>query len=310
MRVLITGGLGFIGSHLGDALREKGNEIIYYDLKNGDDILDLKNLKEKAARVDGIVHFAAMQRVISGFRKPFEAIEHNIMGLSNVLQAAQENNAWVLFGSSKTVYGQPKKLPVKEEDDKNPTNIYSLTKLVSEHILRDFCRNYGLRAAVVRFSTIFGSERDLLDRAIPTWMYKAINNVDLIVEDPERTLDPVFIDDLIPALANIVGLLAKSEKGFFDDFNAVSSQPVKIADAVNLVLKLTNSRAKIIGTRPPRSYDFGAYTGDNSKIQKLGFRATPLEPALKIYHRRMQAALKDGKYSPEEIKDMLSYYEK
>ncbi|MBI4095579.1 MAG: NAD(P)-dependent oxidoreductase [DPANN group archaeon] len=310
MRILITGGLGFIGSHLGDALSAQGNEVINYDLKNGNDILDLKNLKEKAKGVSGIIHFAAMQRVISGFRKPFEAIEHNIMGLSNVLQVAQENNAWVLFGSSKTVYGQPKKLPVKEEDEKNPTNIYSLTKLVSEHILRDFCKNYGLRAAVVRFSTIFGSERDLLDRAIPTFMYKSINNIDLIVEDPERTLDPVFIDDLIPALTNIVGLLAKSEKGFFDDFNAVSSQPIKISEIVNAILKVASSRANIIGTKPPRSYDFGAYAGDNSKIQKLGFRATPLEPALKIYHQRMQAALAAGKYSKEEIDDMLRYYEK
>ncbi len=310
MRILITGGLGFIGSHLADFLREKGNEIILYDLKNGNDILDLKNLKEKAKGAGGIIHFAAMQRVISGFRKPFDAIEHNIMGLSNVLQAAQENNAWVLFGSSKTVYGQPKKLPVKEGDEKNPTNIYSLTKYVSEMILKDFCRNYELRAAVVRFSTIFGSERDLLDRAIPTFMYKAINNIDLVVEDPERTLDPVFVDDLIPALANVVGLLAKSEKGFFDDFNAVSSQPARIADIVQKVLQVTNSKAKIIGTRPPRSYDFGAYSGDNSKIQKLGFTATPLDSAIKIYHGRMQAALQADKYSKEEIADMLRYYEK
>ncbi len=310
MRILITGGLGFIGSHLADALKAKGHEVIVYDLKAGENILDVEKLKQKAKGVDGIIHFAAMQRVILGFRKPFDAIEHNVMGLSNVLNAALENNAWVLFGSSKTVYGQPKKLPVKEGDEKNPTNIYSLTKYVSEMILNDFCRNYGLRAAVVRFSTIFGSERDLLDRAIPTFMYKAISNIDLVVEDPERTLDPVFIDDLIPALMGMAELLSKSGKGFFDDFNAVSSQPVRIIDAVNLILKITNSKAKIIGTKPPRSYDFGNYAGDNSKIQKLGFKAMPLESALKIYHQRMQAALQTGKYSKEEIDDMLKYYDK
>ncbi len=310
MKILITGSRGFIGSHLADHLIQNGHEVIHYDLKDGEDVLMLGKLKKKAKGVDGIVHFAAVQRVILGYKAPFDAIEYNIMGLSNVLRAAMKNSAWVLFGSSKTVFGEPEKSPVKEDDPKNPTNMYSLTKLASEMILKDFCRNYGLRAGVVRFSTIFGSERDLLDRAVPTFMYKAINDIDLVVEDPERALDPVFIDDVIPALAKLINILSTSQKGFFQDYNAATGQTIKIAELVNKILAISQSKAKIISTRPARSYDFGSGYFDNTKFKTLGFKATPLDDAIRIYHGRMQAALQANKYSKEEIEDMLNYYNK
>lgn len=310
MKILITGSRGFIGGHLAEALESKGHRIVHYDLKDGNDILDLPKLEKYGEGVEGVVHFAALQRVITGFRRPFDAIEHNIMGLSNVLRVATKNKAWVLFGSSKTVYGKPEKLPVKEEDPKNPTNIYSLSKLMSEMILKDFCTNYGLRAAVVRFSSVFGSERDLLDRAIPTFMYKAVNDIDLIVEDPQRRLEPVFIDDLIPPLVRLTEMLASTERGYFDVYNAASGYPMKISEIVNLILKITNSKAKIVGTRPPRSYDFGDYNTDNHKFKTLGYKMTPIEAAMEIYYKRMVLALQRNVYRKEEIEEMMKYHEK
>jgi len=309
MKILITGSKGFIGSHLADALIKKGHKIIDYDLKDGNDVLDLKNIKEKGKDVDGIVDFAAVQRVITGFNYPFKTIETNIMGLKNVLEVALGNKAFLLFGSSKTVYGKPERLPVKEDDPKNPTNIYSLTKLASEMIINDFCRNYKLRAAVVRFSTVFGSDRDLLDRAIPTFMYKAIKNIDLKVEDPERTLDSTFIDDIIPCLVKLVEKLKNEKEGFYDSFNMVSGSEFKIKDIVEIILEIVNSKAKIIETTGARSYDFGAFTGDCSKIkEQLGFRSTEFKVALKIYYKRFLDALNAGKFKQEDIDYMLNYY--
>lgn len=311
MKILITGSRGFIGSHLADTLSEKGHEIIHYDLKDGNDVMDLKNLKEKGKGVDGIVDFAAIQRVITGFNYPFKTIETNIVGLRNVLEVVMENKAFLLFGSSKTVYGKPEKLPVKEDDPKNPTNIYSLTKLMSEMIIKDFCKNYKLRAAVVRFSTIFGSERDLLDRVIPTFMYKAIKNIDLKVEDPERILDPTFIDDIIPCLVKLVEKLKNAEEGFYDSFNVVSGNEIKIKNIVKIILEITNSKSKIIGTAPERSYDFGEFTGDPSKIKgQLNFRPIEFKTALKIYYKRFLDALNKGKFKQEDIDYMLGYYER
>lgn len=311
MKILVTGSKGFIGSHLADALIKKGYEIVQYDLKDGNDVLDLENIKLRGKGVGGIVDFAAVQRVITGFYYPFKTIETNIMGLRNVLEVAMENKAFLLFGSSKTVYGKPEKLPVKEDDPKNPTNIYSLTKLVSEMIIKDFCRNYNLRAAIVRFSTVFGSERDLLDRAIPTFMYKAIKNIDLKVEDPERALDPAFIDDIIPCLVKLIEKLKNEKEGFYDSYNMVSGNDFKIKDIVKIILEITNSKAKIIETTGERSYDFGAFTGDYSKIkEQLGFKPTEFKTAMKIYYKRFLNALNTDKIKQEDIDYMLSYYDR
>lgn len=309
MKVLITGSRGFIGSHLADALEEKGHEVVHYDLKDGNDVLDLEKMRKMGRGVDGIVDFAAVQRVITGYNNPLMTIDTNINGLKNVLDVATENKAFVLFGSSKTVYGNSETLPVKENDPKNPTNIYSLTKLVSEMIIKDFCKNYNMKAAVVRFSSIFGSERDILDRAIPTFMYKSINNIDLTIQDPERTLDPTFIDDIIPCLVRLVEKLDKEEPGYYDSFNMASGNDVKIKDIVSTILEITNSKAKIVGTTGSRSYDFGGFVGDPTKIkQTLGFKETDFKNALKIYHKRFLDALENDKFKQEDIDFMLNYF--
>lgn len=311
MKILITGSRGFIGTHLADALTKRGHEIIHYDLKDGNDVLDIKNLKEKGKGVDCVVDFAAVQRPLTGFDYPFKTIETNIIGLNNVLQVAMENKASLLFSSSKTVYGKPERIPVKESDPKNPTNIYSLTKYVSELIIRDFCKNYGLKSVVVRFSTIFGDGDDLIDRAIPTFMYKAVKNIDLIVQDPERTLDPTFIDDITPCLVKIVETLKDKKEGFFEDYNLAAGNPMKIREIIDLLLRITRSKAKIVKTLEPRKYDFGEFSGDNTKIkEQLGFKPTDLENAMKVYHKRFLDALNSGKISQKDIDYMLSYYDR
>ncbi len=311
MKILITGSRGFIGSHLAPALIKKGHEIIHYDIKDGNDILDLKKLKEMGRGVDGIVDLAAVQRPLTGFHYPFETIRTNIMGLNNVLEVAMENKAFLVFSSSKTVYGKPEKLPAKESDSKNPTNIYSVTKHASEMFIKDFCRNYGLRAIVVRFSTIFGDGNDLLDRAIPTFMYKAVKDIDLIIQDAERILDPTFIDDIVPCLVKAVEKLKDAEEGFFEDYNFAAGYPMKIREIVELILKIANSKAKIIKTMEARKYDFGGFYGDPSKIKiDLGFKFTPTEEAMKIYHKRFLEYLNAGKFSQKDINYMLSYYDR
>lgn len=311
MKVLITGSRGFIGSHLADALEKLGHTIIHYDLKDGNDVLDAQKLKKMAKGVDGIVHFAAVQRVITGFHTPFKTIETNIMGLSNVLEAVQENHGFLIFGSSKTVYGKPERTPVHESDPKNPSNIYSLSKVVSEMIIKDFCKNYNLRAAVVRFSTAFGAEDDLLDRVIPTFMYKAIKGIDIIIEDAERAVDPTFIDDITPVLVRLVEKVKREKDGFFDDYNICSGDSVKIKDMAEMIIAITNSKAKIVKYMPSRTYDYGNFYADPSKIkEQLGFKATDIKTAMKIYYKRFLTALNANKFSQEDIDFMLSYYKR
>jgi nucleoside-diphosphate-sugar epimerase len=311
MKILITGSSGFIGTHLANTLTKEGHEIIHYDLKDGNDILDLDKLRKMGKGVDGIIDFAAVQRPLTGFHYPFETIETNIGGIKNVLQVATENKSFLIFSSSKTVYGSPEKMPVKESDPKNPTSIYSLTKLASEMFIRDFCKNYGLKAVVVRFSTIFGDSNDLLDRAIPTFMYKAINNIDLIVQDPERILDPTFLDDITPCFIKIIEILKNEKPGFFEDYNLAAENPMKIREIVELILKITDSKAKIVKTVGARKYDYGGFYGNATKIkEELGFKPTNIEDAMKIYYRRFLDALKSNAFPKKDIDYMLSYYER
>lgn len=309
--ILITGSRGNIGSHLADALEENGHKVIHYDIKDGNDILDFENFSKMSNSLDGIVHFAAVQRVITGFENPYKTIETNIMGLNNVLRIAMKSKAWVLFGSSKTVYGKPDKIPVKESADVNPSNIYSLSKLMSELIIKDFCKNYNFKGASIRFSTIFGSERDLLDRAIPTFMYKAIKNIDLKIENENRILDPAFIDDVTKVLAKIVEKLQSENAGFYDVYNMCSGNSIKIIDIVKMILEVAGSDAKIVGSTKERSYDRGDFVGDPSKIKNLfDFKATPLEDAVRIYYKRFLELVKNNKLDQSEIDFMLNYYKR
>jgi UDP-glucose 4-epimerase len=223
MRVLITGGAGFLGSHLCDAFIGRGDEVFVLDtgaiakvrhLLNHprfhyvhDSVFDLELLDSLAVKSDLIYHFAAVVGVEHYVADPYETLNVNVNGTQNVLRAAYKYNKKVVFSSTSEVYGRNPKVPWKEDDDRvlGSTTIdrwcYSTSKAVGEH----FCFAYhklDLPVTVVRFFNVYGPRLDRVDvgRLFSIFMGQLLRGADLtVVGDGRQTRCFTYISDAIAA---------------------------------------------------------------------------------------------------------------
>ena len=157
MKILLTGSAGFIGHALKTFLEKQNVSVVPFDIKNDPkyDIRDITILKRKVKDVKGIIHLAAVSRVITAQQEPLKCVSTNIGGTSNILESARttENEPpWVIFGSSREVFGEPKNFPVTEETPKIPINIYGLSKITGERLCETYSKYYGLKIRIQSFS--------------------------------------------------------------------------------------------------------------------------------------------------------------
>src|SRR5216683_7404239 len=223
MRVLITGGAGFLGSHLSDAFIARGDEVFVLDTGSiakvrhlldeprfhyiHDTIFNLELLDGLASKVDLIYHLAAVVGVEYYVGDPYETLNVNVNGTQNVLRAAYKYNRKVVFSSTSEVYGRNPKVPWKEDDDRvlGATTIdrwcYSTSKAVGEH----FCFAYhklGLPVAVVRYFNVYGPRLDRLDvgRLFTIFMGQLLRGADLtVIGDGAQTRCFTYVTDAVAA---------------------------------------------------------------------------------------------------------------
>jgi UDP-glucose 4-epimerase len=223
MRVLITGGAGFLGSHLSDAFIARGDEVYVLDTGSiakvrhlldqprfhyiHDTIFNLELLDGLAAKVDLIYHLAAVVGVEYYVADPYETLNVNVNGTQNVLKAAYKYNRKVVFSSTSEVYGRNPKVPWREDDDRvlGATTIdrwcYSTSKAVGEH----FCFAYhklGLPVAVVRYFNVYGPRLDRLDvgRLFTIFMGQLLRGAELtVIGDGAQTRCFTFVTDAVAA---------------------------------------------------------------------------------------------------------------
>jgi UDP-arabinose 4-epimerase len=174
MKVLVTGGAGYIGSHGCKALAAAGHEVVVYDnlitghahavkwgpLETGD-IRDRQRLEGAIARHDPdlVMHFAALAYVADAMREPAEYYDVNVTGTLTLLEAMRRRGKdRIVFSSSCTTYGVPRVLPIREDAPQAPLNPYGFTKLAGERMLADFERAYGLRWASLRYFNAAGAD--------------------------------------------------------------------------------------------------------------------------------------------------------
>jgi UDP-glucose 4-epimerase len=223
MRILITGGAGFLGSHLSDAFISRGDEVFVLDtgsiakvrhLLDGprfhyihDTIFNLELLDGLAAKVDLIYHLAAVVGVEYYVADPYETLNVNVNGTQNVLKAAYKYNRKVVFSSTSEVYGRNPKVPWREDDDRvlGATTIdrwcYSTSKAVGEH----FCFAYhklGLPIVVLRYFNVYGPRLDRIDvgRLFTIFMGQLLRGADLtVIGDGSQTRCFTFVSDAVAA---------------------------------------------------------------------------------------------------------------
>src|SRR5580704_5224762 len=224
MRVLITGGAGFLGSHLSDAFIARGDEVFVLDTGSigkvrhllheprfhyvHDTIFNLELIDGLVARADLVYHMAAVVGVEHYVADPYETLNVNVNGTQNVLKAAYKYGKRVVFSSTSEVYGRNPKVPWREDDDRvlGATTIdrwcYSTSKAVGEH----FCFAYhklGLPVTVVRFFNVYGPRLDKVDvgRLFTIFMGQLLRGVDLtVIGDGSQTRCFTYVTDAVAAI--------------------------------------------------------------------------------------------------------------
>ena len=259
MKILITGGAGFIGSNLVDRLMEKTeNEIVVYDnLSRGrldsikhhinnnrfsfiqSDLRNFQDVQNAMQGIDVVYHLGAQSNVMGAVNDPRYSFDTNVIGSFNVLQAAREQSVQrVLFSSSREVYGDALYLPVDEFHPLGCKNPYGASKVAGEMYCRVYQKLYGLDVIILRLSNIFGL-RDY-DRVIPIWIENVLRNQELTVFGGNQIIDflPVKI---------LVDVLFKSLTIQFDHLpiNIGTGKGTAILDLAKYIIEATGSSSTI-----------------------------------------------------------------
>lgn len=263
--ILVTGGAGYIGSHLAMALLEKGEEIIIFDslelghietvetlkkygnlkfvqgnLKNLDDIrgVFLRN------KIDSVVHFAAYSQVAESVKNPQKYYYNNVYGTLNLLNAMLEFDVKkIVFSSTAATYGEPEYIPIDEKHPQNPINAYGNSKLMVEKIMDDYDKAYGLRSVRLRYFNVAGADSD---NRIGEW------------HEPETHLIP----NVLKATAD------KSFKMFGDDYNTKDGTCVR--DYINVEdLALAHIKALEYLKNGGETNYFNLGTNDGNSVKEV-----------------------------------------
>ena len=285
MKILITGGSGFIGSHIAEHYQDRADEIRVLDnlrtgyRKNLDDlthtfiegsITDKDAVRRAAYGVDYIFHLAALVSVPESMAKPSECVDINVQGLLNVLEAASETGIKKLvFASSAAVYGDNPSVPKIETMLPEPKSPYAITKLDGEHYLDLYHRERNLETAAIRFFNVFGPRQDpqgAYAAAVPTFIEKALAGEDITVHgDGEQTRDFIYVKDIVGALA-----FAAETPGVTGVFNAGYGNQMTINQLAEKIISTAGSASKVIHG-PQRAGDVKHSRSSADKLRNLGW---------------------------------------
>lgn len=282
MKQIVTGGAGFIGSHLIDRLVADGvDEIVVIDnmfrgsadriadhlasrrvtLITGD-VRDNDLLGRTFADADTIYHLAAQSNVMGAVSDIGYSFGSNVIGTFNVLQAAATNNVRrVVFTSSREVYGEVRELPVREDHPLDAKNSYGASKAAGEIYCRVFQSTYGLETAIVRLANVYGP-RDI-GRVIPLWLGWAQKGQPLTVYGGQQVIDFVHVDQVVDALVRV-----STADVAGTPINIGSGQGTPILDLAKRVVAAVGSEARL-DLQPARSVEVAKFTAEVSRMRAL-----------------------------------------
>ena len=290
MRVLVTGGAGYIGSHAVRALADNGHDVVVFDLRSMPfaaaldritavlgDVRDTPTLADllRRERIDGVVHFAGLRSVAESMRDPGSYFDTNLMGSISVLRAmAEAGTPSLVFSSSCSVYGSPARVPADETLPFAPESPYAASKVAVEHVLPWFVERHGLRVTSLRYFNAAGASLDGTlgedwDRSpmlIPNLIKAALRRrapldiygSDYPTPDGSAIRDYVHVVDLADAHVRAL--------------DAIASQPAGSVDAVNLGTGVGSSVREVIalveeiGGRPVPVHWTARRPGDPAEV--------------------------------------------
>lgn len=305
---MITGGLGFIGSHLAESLAESQNEIILvtkslskiqnvYSIKNRINIeqVDVTNFKkfgkilEKHAP-DIIFHLAGETSHSKSFENPLYDVDNNAKSTLFMLEKIKQENQKCRFilGSTFIVVGRPQKLPVTEETPCNPTTIYGINRLASEYYCKVYHDLYDLDTLAFRITNSYGPREQYLTskNAVNFLIYQAFMGKEISIFNKGKFFrDFIFVSDVVSGLRKI---MSKGKSGNL--YWISSGKKTWFYEFANILKKLTDVKVKYVNAPTyTKKVDVGNFVVDNTKLRSLGWK-----PAYE---------LKDG------IEETLAYFQ-
>lgn len=295
MRILVTGGAGYIGSHTVKALLESGHEPIVLDnldrghLKAVSKSVSFfkKNIMDsdmaeflRQQKIEGIMHFAAHSQVGESMEKPDIYYENNVIGSLRLIEAAHKAGVkYFVFSSTAAVYGEPETIPIMENAALHPTNVYGRTKLMIEQMLSDYSSVYDLNYVALRYFNAAGADPSgeigedhtpethlipiILQAAQGTRDSVTIYGTDYKTADGTCIRDYIHVNDL--ARAHILAMEYLASEGTSAVFNLGSGNGFSVKEIVDTVKKVTGVDFTVnIGTR--RAGDPGTLIASSDKI--------------------------------------------
>lgn len=268
MTVLITGGAGFIGSHLADRLLTTGCTVhvldnfysnynpeqkrrnVYTNLAHPAYHLHEGDIRDTAAlsalfrqySFDKVVHLAAIPGVQPSFQRPDEYTDVNVTGTHKLLEIMHQFGVKKLvFGSSSSVYGEMASLPLREDQtDLHPISPYALSKYQAEQLCRQYYSSYGIETACLRFFTVYGP-RQRPDMAIPQFLKALLYNRPLTIYGEGSSRDYTYVSDIVQGICK-----AMRYANGFEIYNVGSGTPISIRQLIETMRALTGQQTLIL----------------------------------------------------------------
>jgi nucleoside-diphosphate-sugar epimerase len=291
---LVTGGAGFIGSHLVEGLVKKGERVRVIDnLSTGklenlelfmdeiefieEDLRDPKAAAQAAKGVDFILHQAAIPSVPRSIEDPIGSTENNLKGTLHLLMAARDAGVQrVVYASSSSIYGDSPTLPKREDLPSAPLSPYAASKLAGEYYCQVFHRVYGLETVSLRYFNVFGPRQDPLSpyaAVIPKFITRALTMKPLVVYgDGEQSRDFSYVADVVQA--NLLACGARGIAG--EQFNVGSGEQTSLNQLVQTLKKTIGADLTVEYTKPLTG-DIKHSVASIEKAQRL-MKFEPLVP--------------------------------
>jgi len=284
MKILVTGGAGFIGSHIVEYFQGREDVRVLDNLRSGFEhnldgfrcelmlgsILDRDILRRAMKGVDYVFHLAAMTSVPESMQKPEECNELNTLGTLLVLEeAAQAGVKKLIFSSSAAIYGDNPTIPKLETMSPEPKSPYAITKLDGEYYCQTFTDECRLPTTCLRYFNVFGPRQNPQSQyasAVPNFIHRAVRHEPIVIYgDGKQSRDFIYVNDIVAA--NVFFAMQSAATGIF---NIAKGQATQINDLAAMICRMTESRS-VIRHAPERSGDVKHSLASIAKLGISGF---------------------------------------
>jgi len=253
-RYLVTGGAGFIGSHLVERLLDEGHQVVVVDDESADsneeffwdkraenykvDITDYESLAPLFEGVTGVFHFAAEARIQPAIKNPSRAASVNVLGTCNVLQAARTHGIdRVIYSSTSSAYGRKNTPPLREDMPNDCLNPYSVTKVAGEELCKMYTNLFGLNTVILRYFNVYGERQPLKGQYAPVvgifQRQVAAGEPMTIVGDGGQKRDFTYVKDV--ANANFLAMTSVNSEIFGETFNVGTGTNISVLELASLI---------------------------------------------------------------------------